>query len=161
MTLLPSRASLEDDAAFAAFSCLATGTPSTPWLEEVENYVRARVLRVPDLHVLAFRDGDELIAVSAFYESEIELPANQPAGYPAWHLEVVAVAHPRQRNGVGLEVLDHTLSVMRDISPDRVFVVARAHLKNRASIGLCAKRGITPYVPSGTYWVMVGDLRAQ
>lgn len=161
MTLQPSRAGLRDDAAFAAFSCVAPGAVSIPWLEEVENYVRARLLRVPDLHVLAFRDDDELIAVSAFYETELRLPANRPASHPAWHLEVLAVAHARQRSGVGLEVLDHTLSVMRAIGPDRVFVIARAHVDNEASTGLCAKRAITRYMPDGAYWVLVGDIGVE
>jgi ribosomal protein S18 acetylase RimI-like enzyme len=157
MALLPSRASLEDDAAFAAFSCIASATQSTAWLEEVENYVRARVLRDRDQHVLAFREEDELVAVSAFRKSELELPI-QPAVHPAWHLEVLAVADGRQRAGVGLQVLDHTLSAMREIDSERVFVVAVAHRDNDASIALCAKRGITRFVPHGAYWVLVGEL---
>jgi len=160
MTLLPSRASLQDDAAFAAFSCIAPGAPSTPWLEEVDNYIRAALLRASDLHVLAFREGDNLVAVSAFYESRIGIPVVQPADHPAWHLEVLAVAHQRHRNGIGLQVLDHTLATMQELDPHIVFVVARAHADNDASIRLCAKRDITLFLPDGAYQVLLGELKA-
>jgi len=158
MVFLRSWAGLADDDEFALFRCQPSGAASPPWTEEAENYIRARLLRRQGSRVLAFREDGHLIAVSSFYPSEVGIPVVSPVVHPAWHLEVLAVTHSRQRTGFGLQVLDQTLVAMRETDPTRVLVVARAHVNNRASLALCARRDITPFVREGDYWKLLGEV---
>ncbi len=50
------------------------------------------------------------------------------------------------------------MTAMCEIDENRVLIVARAHVDNRASLALCARRDITPFVRHGAYWTLVGEV---
>lgn len=158
MALLVATATLADDAAFAAFNCWDPNTDA-PWVEETENYIRGALLRQPDNHTLAFRDGDALVAVSSFYKSSIELPLVQPDTHPTWHLDVVAITLDRQGDGHSLEVYQGTLRAMRKIDSGPVLVTARAHEQNDAAFESAKHIGLFRLYPwDDSYWVLLGEL---
>lgn len=158
MALVWTFAGRDDDGEFASFRCW-DGDRQKPWVEEVENYVRAGLLRQPGMYVLAFREEGELVGVSAFYRRTIGLPALDPVDHDAWHLEVVAVRLDRQGESLSRVILEQTLAMMREEDPQRVLVVAVCHRENGAALAACERVGLLPFVQQDEhYWVLVGEL---
>lgn len=146
-----SFASLEDDDEFSTFECW-DGVAPLPWVAEVHNYVRGWVLR-QEPFVLAFREDQELVAVSAFRPSSIDLPLAEPISRDAWHLAVVGVRLQHQGQGLCQSVIEETFSRMREQDPARSLVTAFIHEDNGPSLRACARAGLielhrrmTPFV---------------
>jgi RimJ/RimL family protein N-acetyltransferase len=155
-----SFARLEDEAEFASFSCW-DGVAGTPWVEEVENYVRGWVLR-DARHVVAVRsEDDELVAVAAFDERSIAVPLVAPVDHPGWHLLVVAIRLDHQGQGLSREVFDAVFEAMRRVDPERVLYTAYVHRENRASMRACARVGLLPFHPKDEhYHTLLGEVPA-
>lgn len=141
---------------FAAFQCW-DGDSATPWIAMVENYVRARVLHAA-LHTLAFRDGDELVAVSAFDPIDIEIPLVEPIAQPGWKLQVVAIRLQRQRNGHSREVYKQTFEAMRELNPARSLVTAQIHRLHTGSMTAANRAGLDLFLTGTEFHTMVGEL---
>jgi hypothetical protein len=142
---------------FAAFRCW-DGDKNKPWIEQVENYVRVRVLKAA-LHTLAFRDGrGELVAVSAFDPTPIEIPVIKPVVHLGWQLQVVAICQRHQRNGRSREVYEQTFAAMRDTNSARTFVTAKIHREHRASLAAANRAGLELLMTGDPFHTMIVDL---
>jgi RimJ/RimL family protein N-acetyltransferase len=144
---------------FAAFSCW-DGSSDTPWVEEVENYVRHWVFRDAQ-HVLALRnENGDLVAVAAFAQRTIAVPLLAPVDHPGWHLIVVAIRLEDQRHGLSAEVFSAVFEAMRTVDPDRVLYTATAHRENVGSMRACERIDLLPFVlKDDHYWVLLGEVR--
>jgi hypothetical protein len=154
-----SFASLNDDEdEFAAFTCWDS-SPGAPWVEEVENYVRAWVLRDAP-HVLALRnERGDLVAVAAFDERTISVPRVAPVDHPGWHLLVVAIRLEDQRRRLSREVFSAVFEAMREVDRERSLYTAYAHREHRASLRACKCVGLLPFWPKDNhYWILLGEV---
>jgi hypothetical protein len=159
MPLVRSFATYSADAdAFAAFECW-DGNTSTPWIEEVQDHVRAWALS-HNRHVVAFRDDDQLVAVAGFNPREISVPLVDPEVVPAWHLNVLAVTLSRQRRGMSSELLVGTFSAMREVDPGRDVFTVRVHESNAGSLALCVRHNLAPFPrrADDPYIELLGDV---
>lgn len=148
----------EDEDDFASFCCW-DGSPSAPWVEEVENYVRGWVLR-DARHVLALRNEDgELVGVAAFEERTIGVPLAAPVDHPGWHLLVVAIRLEDQRCGLSGDVFAAVFEAMRAVDANRVLYTAYVHRDNQASLRACGGVGLLPFQPKDDhYWILLGEV---
>jgi RimJ/RimL family protein N-acetyltransferase len=159
MDLQRIRATREDDEDdFASFSCW-DGSTTTPWIEEAENHVRGWLLSNAK-YALAFRDEEgHLVATSAFDERVISVPLVAPVDHPGWHLQVVAIDLEHQRRGLSRQILAQTLEAMHEFDPTRVLVTANVHREHRASLKVCARAGLTRFIPKDDqYWTLLGEV---
>jgi Acetyltransferase (GNAT) family len=141
---------------FARFQCW--NQEGEPWVEEVENYIRVLILTHTP-YVIAFRDEEELVAVSGFFPRQVAVPLVEPEDHDAWHLEVVAVRVDRQRTGVSAAVLESTFQAMRQIDSSRALFTVKVHEKNAASLALCTKLDLTPFPrDAGPYLELLGEV---
>jgi RimJ/RimL family protein N-acetyltransferase len=150
-----------DEDSFARFHCW-DGNSDAPWVEEVENYVRAWLLREAE-HALAFRDdGGDFIAVAGFDPRTIFVPIVEPVAHPGWHLQVVAVRLESQRQGLSQEVFSGTFAAMREVDPGRVLYTATAHRENTASLRAAALAGLLPFRRKDEHYVeLLGEVPAE
>jgi hypothetical protein len=157
--LIATHAADADD--FANFQCW-NGDRATPWIEEVENYVRVSVLRAAVWSV-AFRDEKgKLAAVAAFDPVPIEVPLCNPVVNPGWKLQVVAIRLEYQAQGHSQMVFRETFEAMREANPDRILVTASIHRKHTASLKACERVGIAPFLPKDEhYWIALGEVPAS
>lgn len=160
MALSWSFARREDEDEFAGFSCW-DGAAGTPWVEEVENYVRGWVLRDARYVVALSNEDGELVAVAAFDERSIGVPLVAPVDHPGWHLLVVAVRLDQQNRGLSKEVFDCVFEAMRSVDPERVLYTAYVHRENRASMRACARVGLLPFHPKDEHYnTLLGEVPA-
>jgi hypothetical protein len=124
--------------ACAAFRCW-DGDPNTPWVKEVEEYVRVKALHYSQ-NCRAFREkeGGEVVAFSAFGRREVHIPLLGGTPEPCWHMDVAAVSLDRQRDGLSHEVFESTFATMRELDSGLAFVTAWVHKDNVASVKACA-----------------------
>ena len=142
---------------FAAFQCWS-GQAGTPWIEEVENYVRVSVLSAA-LWTVAFRDeAGKLSAVSAFDPVPIEVPLCNPVENPGWKLQVVAVALDHQTQGRCREVYRETFAAMREADPQRLLVTANVHRQHAVSLKAAASAGLTLLMPGDEFHLVLGEV---
>jgi hypothetical protein len=151
-------ATLADVAAFDGFRC-CDPDEADPWALEAENYVRAAVLKQAGNRTLAFREGDDLVAISSFYKSSIELPLLSPSLHEAWHLDVVALHLHHQGSHRSGEVFERTVDAMRAADPAPVFIKALSHKDNAAALAAAKCIGLVPLIPmDADYLWLVAEL---
>ncbi len=142
---------------FAAFQCW-NGDRATPWIAVVEDYVRVSVLRAA-VHILAFRDGNgELVAVSAFDPTDVEIPLIEPVAHPGWTLQVLAIRLQHQRNGHSREVYRQTFEAMCELNPARSLVTARIHRQHTGSMTAARRAGLDLFLTGTEFHTMLGEL---
>lgn len=142
---------------FATFRCCDRDT-TTPWIAEVEDYVRVSALRHA-IHIVAFRDEARgLVAVSAFDPVTIELPRCSPIETPGWKLQVVAICLQHQAQGRSEEVFQQTYDAMREVNPDRALVTARVHREHQASRAAAERAGLTLLMTGDDYHTVLGEV---
>jgi RimJ/RimL family protein N-acetyltransferase len=143
---------------YATFTCW-DGADGTPWLEEVQTFIRHWVLtRVS--YVLSFRDGTGgLVGVGAFEARNIYVPLVEPVQNAGWHLQVVGVRLDHQGKGLSRDVFRGIFEAMRQLDDERVIYTAHVHKDNAPSIAACARVGLDLLRPKDAhYWILLGEV---
>jgi RimJ/RimL family protein N-acetyltransferase len=143
---------------YASFTCW-DGADGTPWLEEVQTFIRHWVLtRVP--YVVSFRAGNgDLVGVGAFEERNIYVPLVEPVQHEGWHLQVVGIRLEDQGKGLSRSVFRGIFEAMRQLDDGRVIYTAHVHKDNVPSIAACARVGLDLLRPKDThYWILLGEV---
>ena len=158
MELQVESATEDDKGELAGFSC-STESPSEPWAQEAENFIRGWVVNHSE-KVLLFRTMDaQIAAVTAFSSRQVEVPILEPQTHAGWHLDVVGVATELQGAGIGRLVIGSTFDEMRSVKPERVLVTATVHKENAAAMRCAASVGLTPLIAKDAhYWVLLAEL---
>jgi hypothetical protein len=157
-------ATASDDDDLREFTCW-DGDTSQPWVQEVEFYVRFQALKRARRTVLFRGRGKALVAVSAFDARRVKYPVLGHQWWDGWQLQVVAIRLRDQGTCLadGTRISDYVLSktyqLMREEDPERRYVTARVHEKNKRSITAADRLDLAPAMPDPEhpgYWIMLG-----
>lgn len=156
---------------FLTFTCW-NGDPETEeYAAEAEDFIRRRALGSA-YKTLAFRDGNQLVAVTAF--DRFAVRPHQAARYtePGWKLQVLGVSTRYQGTLVASDLagcpsemriaeyaLRTTYTRMLKLDPTRKFVCACVHDENVRSWRACSSVGLERTQRQDlAYWRMLGGV---
>lgn len=160
-----------DSHAFLTFCCWNGDPVTEDYAAEAQDYIRRCTLGSA-YKTLAFRDGNELVAVTAF--DRFAVRPQKAARYTerGWKLLVLGVSTPYQGTRVISDLagcpsemsiaefaLRTTYAHMLKIDPTRKFVSACVHDENVRSVRACLRVGLERSERRDlTYWQMLGGV---
>jgi hypothetical protein len=156
---------------FLTFTCWNGDPDEEEYAAEAEDYIR-RIALGSAYRTLAFRDGPQLVGVTAF--DRIAIRPHQAARYvePGWKLQVLGISTQYQGTVVSsslpgcpseLRIAEYALRTtyarMQQLDPTRAFVRACVHDGNVRSWRACARVGLERTERQDlTYWRMLGPV---
>ena len=142
---------------FAAFECW-DGDPATPWIAEVEDYVRVSALRHALFNVAFWDEQGKLVAASAFDPQPVRMPLCSPSESPGWKLQALAISLEHQAQGRSTEVFAETFAAMREADARRTLVTASLHREHTRSRKACERAGLTILLPGPEFHILLGEV---